>query len=92
VPLLVTLGTEKMRLTLDRDGISQNLQALGAQIGSTDNQREWERVLETADPKKSVLTSYQAPGEERGGGEGGADGGQMCFVASPALVTVRDYF
>jgi len=82
-PLYVTPGSERVRATIERDGQSQALEAIGATVlanacGPCIGQ--WHRA--PAETKNAIVTSYNRnfPGRNDG------DPGTQNFIASPELV------
>ncbi|WP_299626233.1 aconitate hydratase [Pelagibius sp.] len=86
VPFLVTPGSERVRATLERDGQSAALAAIGGQVlanacGPCIGQ--WRRArAETAKPN-TIVTSYNRNFPARNDGQPAT----MNFIASPEIVT-----
>ena len=86
VPFLVTPGSERVRATLERDGQSAALAAIGGQVlanacGPCIGQ--WRRAkAETARPN-TIVTSYNRNFPARNDGQPAT----MNFIASPEIVT-----
>ena len=86
IPFLVTPGSEKVRATIERDGLLGDLEAIGATVlanacGPCIGQ--WERTDIGKEEKNSILTSYNRNFPRRN------DGNPMthAFIASPEVVT-----
>ncbi len=82
-PLYVTPGSERVRATIERDGQSRALEALGATVlanacGPCIGQ--WQRAH--ADAKNAIVTSYNRNFPGRNDGHPGTQN----FIASPELV------
>jgi aconitate hydratase len=84
-PLLVTPGSERVRATIERDGLLDDLRAIGATelanacgpcIG------QWKRTDEASEGVNSILTSYNRNFPKRN--DGSAD--TLAFIASPEVV------
>ena len=84
-PLLVTPGSERVRATIERDGLLDDLRAIGATelanacgpcIG------QWKRTDKAAEGVNSILTSYNRNFPKRN--DGSAD--TLAFIASPEIV------
>jgi len=86
VPFLVTPGSEQIRATIARDGLLEDLEAIGATVlanacGPCIGQ--WERTDVGKDEKNSILTSYNRNFPRRNDGNPSTH----AFIASPEVVT-----
>lgn len=86
IPFLVTPGSEQVRATIERDGLLEDLQAIGAVVlanacGPCIGQ--WERTDIEKGEKNSILTSYNRNFPRRNDGNPGT----FAFIASPEVVT-----
>ncbi|WP_298212529.1 aconitate hydratase [Ferrimicrobium sp.] len=84
-PLLVTPGSERVRATVERDGLLDDLRAIGATelanacgpcIG------QWKRTDAAAEGVNSILTSYNRNFPKRNDGSANT----LAFIASPEIV------
>jgi aconitate hydratase len=85
-PLLVTPGSERVRATLERDGLMQPLRDVGAVVlasacGPCIGQ--WRRSPEAAGSANTIVTSYNRNFPARNDGQAAT----MSFLASPEIVT-----
>ena len=85
IPLLVTPGSEQVRATVERDGLLQDLEAIGASVlanacGPCIGQ--WERDAAGKTTRNSILTSYNRNFPRRNDGNPGTH----AFIASPEVV------
>jgi aconitate hydratase A / 2-methylisocitrate dehydratase len=85
VPLLVTPGSERVRATIERDGLLADLEAIGATVlanacGPCIGQ--WERRDAAAGTANSIVTSFNRNFPRRN--DGNAD--TKAFVTSPEMV------
>ena len=85
VPLLVTPGSERVRATIERDGLLADLEAIGATVlanacGPCIGQ--WERDDITEGQTNSILNSYNRNFPKRNDGNANT----LAFIASPETV------
>ncbi len=85
VPLLVTPGSERVRATIERDGLLADLQAIGATVlanacGPCIGQ--WRRGDVSDGQANSILSSYNRNFPKRNDGNSGT----LSFIASPEVV------
>ena len=85
VPLLVTPGSERVRATIERDGLLADLEAIGATVlanacGPCIGQ--WERDDITEGQVNSILNSYNRNFPKRNDGNANT----LAFIASPETV------
>ncbi len=88
VPLLITPGSEQVRATIERDGLIDALEAIGATVlanacGPCIGQ--WKRDDITAGERNSILTSYNRNFPKRN--DGNAE--TLAFIASPEIVVAQ---
>jgi aconitate hydratase len=81
-PLLVTPGSERVRATIERDGLLADLEAIGATVlanacGPCIGQ--WQRDDVTPDDVNVIVTSYNRNFPKRNDGSANT----LCFVTSP---------
>jgi len=86
VPFMVTPGSEQVRATITRDGLTAALEGVGAQVlanacGPCIGQ--WRRVDPAADKPNAIVTSYNRNFPQRNDGRATT----MNFIASPELAT-----
>ncbi|NRA97110.1 MAG: aconitate hydratase [Planctomycetes bacterium] len=86
IPFLVTPGSEQVRATVERDGILQDLEAIGATVlanacGPCIGQ--WTRTDIQPGEKNSIVTSFNRNFQKRN--DGNAD--TLAFIGSPEVVT-----
>jgi aconitate hydratase len=84
-PLLVTPGSERVRATIERDGLLADLEAIGATVlanacGPCIGQ--WKRDDVTPDTVNVIVTSYNRNFPKRNDGSANT----LCFVTSPETV------
>jgi aconitate hydratase len=84
-PLLVTPGSERVRATLERDGLLADLEAIGATVlanacGPCIGQ--WQRDDITPEDVNVIVTSYNRNFPKRNDGSANT----LCFVTSPETV------
>src|SRR5437879_157871 len=84
-PLLVTPGSERVRATIERDGLLADLEAIGATVlanacGPCIGQ--WQRGDVTPDPVNVIVTSYHRTFPPRNDGSAST----LAFVTSPETV------
>ena len=84
-PLLVTPGSERVRATIERDGLLADLEAIGATVlanacGPCIGQ--WQRDDVDADDVNVIVTSYNRNFPKRNDGSANT----LCFVTSPETV------
>ncbi|MEY2468485.1 MAG: aconitate hydratase, partial [Actinomycetota bacterium] len=84
-PLLVTPGSERVRATIERDGLLADLEAIGATVlanacGPCIGQ--WQRDDVTPDDVNVIVTSYNRNFPKRNDGSANT----LCFVTSPETV------
>ena len=87
-PLLITPGSEQVRATIERDGLTQGLEAIGATVlanacGPCIGQ--WKRDDISAGERNSILTSYNRNFPKRN--DGNAE--TLAFIASPEIVVAQ---
>ncbi|HZU74846.1 MAG TPA: aconitate hydratase [Acidimicrobiales bacterium] len=85
VPLLITPGSERVRATIERDGLLADLEAIGATVlanacGPCIGQ--WQRDDITEGETNSILTSYNRNFPKRNDGNANT----LAFIASPETV------
>ncbi|MBW3537020.1 MAG: aconitate hydratase, partial [Actinobacteria bacterium] len=85
VPLLVTPGSERVRATIERDGLLADLEAIGATVlanacGPCIGQ--WKRTDIAEGEVNSILTSYNRNFPKRNDGNAST----LAFIASPETV------
>lgn len=85
VPLLVTPGSERVRATIERDGLLADLEAIGATVlanacGPCIGQ--WDRLDVAEGTPNSILTSYNRNFPKRNDGSAAT----LAFIASPETV------
>jgi len=85
VPLLVTPGSERVRATIERDGLLADLEAIGATVlanacGPCIGQ--WDREDVAEGQVNSILTSYNRNFPKRNDGSAST----LAFIASPETV------
>jgi aconitate hydratase len=83
--LLVTPGSERVRATIERDGLLADLEAIGATVlanacGPCIGQ--WQRDDETPDQVNVIVTSFNRNFPKRNDGSANT----LCFVTSPETV------
>jgi aconitate hydratase len=86
IPFMVTPGSEQVRATIERDGLLQDLEDIGATVlanacGPCIGQ--WERTDSHKDEPNSILTSYNRNFPKRNDGSPKTS----AFIASPEVVT-----
>ncbi|MGW8248669.1 MAG: aconitate hydratase [Acidiferrobacterales bacterium] len=86
IPFMVTPGSEQVRATIERDGLLQDLEAIGATVlanacGPCIGQ--WERTDSAKDKPNSILTSYNRNFPKRNDGSANT----QTFIGSPEVVT-----
>jgi len=86
IPFMVTPGSEQVRATIERDGLLQDLEAIGATVlanacGPCIGQ--WERTDSAKDQPNSILTSYNRNFPKRNDGSANT----QTFIGSPEVVT-----
>jgi aconitate hydratase len=86
MPFLVTPGSEQVHATIERDGLLQDLEDIGATVlanacGPCIGQ--WERTDSVKDTPNSILTSYNRNFPKRNDGSPKTH----AFIASPEVVT-----
>ena len=86
VPFLVTPGSEQVRATIKRDGILEDLEAVGATVlanacGPCIGQ--WSRSDITPGEKNSIVTSFNRNFQKRNDGNAAT----LAFIGSPEIVT-----
>jgi aconitate hydratase len=86
IPFMVTPGSEQVRATIERDGLLQDLEDIGATVlanacGPCIGQ--WERTDSAKDEPNSILTSYNRNFPKRNDGSPKTH----AFIASPEVVT-----
>ncbi|NOY16278.1 MAG: aconitate hydratase [Gammaproteobacteria bacterium] len=86
MPFLVTPGSERVRETIERDGLLADLEAIGATVlanacGPCIGQ--WERTDSVKDMPNSIMTSYNRNFRARNDGSPSTN----SFIASPEVVT-----
>ncbi len=84
-PLLVTPGSERVRATIERDGLLADLEAIGATVlanacGPCIGQ--WQRDDVTPEDVNVIVTSYNRNFPKRNDGSANT----LCFVTSPETV------
>ena len=84
-PLLVTPGSERVRATIERDGLLADLEAIGATVlanacGPCIGQ--WQRDDMTPEDVNVIVTSYNRNFPKRNDGSANT----LCFVTSPETV------
>ncbi len=87
-PLLITPGSEQVRATIERDGLIEGLEAIGATVlanacGPCIGQ--WKRDDIAAGERNSILTSYNRNFPKRN--DGNAE--TLAFIASPEIVVAQ---
>ncbi|HVE99551.1 MAG TPA: aconitate hydratase [Mycobacteriales bacterium] len=87
-PLLITPGSEQVRATIERDGLTEGLETIGATVlanacGPCIGQ--WKRDDISAGERNSILTSYNRNFPKRN--DGNAD--TLAFIASPEIVVAQ---
>jgi len=87
-PLLITPGSEQVRATIERDGLIEGLEAIGATVlanacGPCIGQ--WKRDDIVAGERNSILTSYNRNFPKRN--DGNAE--TLAFIASPEIVVAQ---
>lgn len=85
-PFIITPGSEQIRRTLERDGILEDLEAIGGIVlanacGPCIGQ--WDRLGAKDQPENSIVTSYNRNFAKRNDGNPRTH----AFVASPEMVT-----
>jgi aconitate hydratase len=88
VPLLITPGSEQVRATIERDGLIEGLEAIGATVlanacGPCIGQ--WRRDDIAPGEKNSILTSYNRNFPKRNDGNANT----LAFIASPEIVVAQ---
>ena len=88
VPLLITPGSEQVRATIERDGLIEGLEAIGATVlanacGPCIGQ--WKRDDIQPGERNSILTSYNRNFPKRN--DGNAE--TLAFIASPEIVVAQ---
>jgi len=86
IPFMVTPGSEQVRATIERDGLLQDLEDIGAVVlanacGPCIGQ--WERTDSAKDKPNSILTSYNRNFPKRNDGSVNT----QTFIGSPEVVT-----
>ena len=86
IPFMVTPGSEQVRATIERDGLLQDLEEIGATVlanacGPCIGQ--WERTDSAKDKPNSILTSYNRNFPKRNDGSAKT----QTFIGSPEVVT-----
>jgi aconitate hydratase len=86
IPFMVTPGSEQVRATIERDGLLQDLEDIGATVlanacGPCIGQ--WERTDSDKDKPNSILTSYNRNFPKRNDGSANT----QTFIGSPEVVT-----
>ena len=86
VPLMVTLGSERVRATIERDGQMESLRSIGATVlanacGPCIGQ--WKRSQDDSTKPNSIVTSYNRNFPARNDGQQTT----MNFIASPEVTT-----
>jgi len=86
IPFMVTPGSEQVRATIERDGLLQDLEDIGATVlanacGPCIGQ--WERTDSAKDKPNSILTSYNRNFPKRNDGSVNT----QTFIGSPEVVT-----
>ena len=86
IPFMVTPGSEQVRATIERDGLLQDLEDIGAVVlanacGPCIGQ--WERTDDAKDKPNSILTSYNRNFPKRNDGSANT----QTFIGSPEVVT-----
>ena len=86
IPFMVTPGSEQVRATIERDGLLQDLEDIGATVlanacGPCIGQ--WERTDSAKDKPNSILTSYNRNFPKRNDGSANT----QTFIGSPEVVT-----
>ncbi len=87
-PLLITPGSEQVRATIERDGLIEGLEAIGATVlanacGPCIGQ--WKRDDIATGERNSILTSYNRNFPKRN--DGNAE--TLAFIASPEIVVAQ---